>query len=1356
MPKKAGTVKDLTSKQKKIEKDALLKVKNEKTKKKMANIKKVADNYKSETRKKAITKALRDSIGITSTKHYVAWNPTTKTEISGTISQLAKKLKSAPNTIKNRLNKQTFKDVKGFQIYRFKDDVSSVEFRKELKREDIDKVVKNKTPQKKSPSYTILTDKQSTNKKSKFGVEKNHFAFKFKDGLDVSDLDMMILDIIDIVVKKEGLDENDYIRIVLLDPNLDMSKGGSVSTPLRKIKNFTPGTLYDLMENISTSDEAWEISDETDFIVETIKNFTGMGNKDGFVGHKDDYAFFKKSVLTITNDDEMCMARAIVVGISLLQDKPNIITANKSLDRPSNIHYKRWESIRKGQNLQTEEALKLHENSGVSITGGCGLTEAVVFNDYLQNYYGFQLNIFDLQGKRIIYPDVKSASYCPVDKDHNIYILFNNDKKHYDCINNNQIAGFLEKSNFCHLCKKYYRREGQHSCKFKCNVCCQQVCESIHYFQDCELKKIKPAFSYNCEECCRFFATENCYDNHLKTYYKKNGEPISPVCDRIWKCPLCKATIPDDTKDRKLTHKCGEFKCSNCKEMVMPGHQCYMMPKSIKPFSDKYIFFDFESDISGECHTVMYSVSAYFDDEPEDYVIHYDINEFCKWVFCEEHKDYTFLAHNGKGYDFQFILKWVIENIVLIDPPSLIKAGSKIMTMRIPKFNISFVDSMNFVAGPLAAFPSIFGLKELAKGYFPHWFNTEDNWKYDGCIPPYDMFRPWNMKDNKKKDFDKWWCFMKLKNYRWIQHNEMKKYCISDVNILQKGMLKFRELFIKVSQIDPLRYITIAGVCMAIYRYHYVEPSFPQRFEEFEELLSNETCPDIKTEIREKFQSDTNLIIFEDKKFGCYTHELIAKIRPAFFGGRTNATKLLYHFKEGEEGRYADITSLYPTVQFYDKYPTGHPIIYDKEYINKFYKKVMVSIKKRRYFGFIKCSLDCPTKLYHPVLPHKTEKLCFDLRSKKGTWATNELYKALDKGYEITHIKEIIHYEESSTELFKGYVSQFLKLKEEASGYPAHIENYKGKVSKEVFDEMCEKHISDYFSKMGILLDKNNIERNEGMRAIAKLCLNSLWGKFGQRTNLGTAIIINTKEQLFKIIDNPHNDNINYFQLNDDAMEISYNLKQEYVPNDFTTNIGIAAFTTSSARMRLYEGLEHLNRQVLYFDTDSIVYRYNKNDIKNNKELLLGDLLGDWTDECDGFKMCGTFASGGPKNYVYKLEGKEIKGIRWDNKKNDLVKYKENNYDEYDYHIKVKGLNLHYEAKLLVNYNTVIKSIKSKYDNFENIVIPINQNGLRRDKYCNLVNNMLVKNYQVVYTKRRILPTDEDGTIDTVPFGYEL
>ena len=45
----------------------------------------------------------------------------------------------------------------------------------------------------------------------------------------------------------------------------------------------------------------------------------------------------------------------------------------------------------------------------------------------------------------------------------------------------------------------------------------------------------------------------------------------------------------------------------------------------------------------------------------------------------------------------------------------------------------------------------------------------------------------------------------------------------------------------------------------------------------------------------------------------------------AFYGGRTNATKLLYNFKDNECGRYVDFCSLYPTVQYYQKYPTGHP-----------------------------------------------------------------------------------------------------------------------------------------------------------------------------------------------------------------------------------------------------------------------------------------------------------------------------------------------------------------------------------------------------------------------------------------------
>ena len=46
--------------------------------------------------------------------------------------------------------------------------------------------------------------------------------------------------------------------------------------------------------------------------------------------------------------------------------------------------------------------------------------------------------------------------------------------------------------------------------------------------------------------------------------------------------------------------------------------------------------------------------------------------------------------------------------------------------------------------------------------------------------------------------------------------------------------------------------------------------------------------------------------------------------------------------------------------------------------------------------------------------------------------------------------------------------------------------------------------------------------------------------------------------------------------------------------------------------------------------------------------------------------------------------------------------------------------------------------INGKYENYENTLIPIEYDMLKRDKFCNIVNQMLVKNYQVVYTKRKL------------------
>ena len=58
-----------------------------------------------------------------------------------------------------------------------------------------------------------------------------------------------------------------------------------------------------------------------------------------------------------------------------------------------------------------------------------------------------------------------------------------------------------------------------------------------------------------------------------------------------------------------------------------------------------------------------------------------------------------------------------------------------------------------------------------------------------------------------------------------------------------------------------------------------------------------------------------------------FTQEVVEPLNPrdTFYRRRTNATKILYNFKENESGRYIDICSIYLTVQHYKKYLIGHP-----------------------------------------------------------------------------------------------------------------------------------------------------------------------------------------------------------------------------------------------------------------------------------------------------------------------------------------------------------------------------------------------------------------------------------------------
>ena len=60
---------------------------------------------------------------------------------------------------------------------------------------------------------------------------------------------------------------------------------------------------------------------------------------------------------------------------------------------------------------------------------------------------------------------------------------------------------------------------------------------------------------------------------------------------------------------------------------------------------------------------------------------------------------------------------------------------------------------------------------------------------------------------------------------------------------------------------------------------------------------------------------------------------------------------------------------------------------------------------------------------------------------------------------------------------------------------------------------------------------------------------------------------------------------------NEEILEaVIVDAEEEHQKSD-KINIFIAAYTTCHARLKLYDGLDTLKERVLYYDTDSIIYR---------------------------------------------------------------------------------------------------------------------------------------------------------------------
>ena len=254
---------------------------------------------------------------------------------------------------------------------------------------------------------------------------------------------------------------------------------------------------------------------------------------------------------------------------------------------------------------------------------------------------------------------------------------------------------------------------------------------------------------------------------------------------------------------------------------------------------------------------------------------------------------------------------------------------------------------------------------------------------------------------------------------------------------------------------------------------------------------------------------------------------------------------------------------MYPDILKYRRFPVGHPeritsnfqqCLFTPCHGDCFYSSCEGKHWTLPYFGVMQVTVLPPTDLIHPVLPLKcngklkfllcykcacneNEDMCTCLDNDRmftHTYCTPELEVAINMGYTIIQIHEVLHWKESEMYhpvtkqggLFTQHINTFLKLKQESSGYPQNVKS----------EEEKQAYIDQYLDHEGILLDKECIDKNPGLRSLSQLALNSFYGKFGQATNMKKTLFVKDIKQLMQVLTDPGKLLMDFHIMNDDVI----------------------------------------------------------------------------------------------------------------------------------------------------------------------------------------------------------------------------
>lgn len=619
------------------------------------------------------------------------------------------------------------------------------------------------------------------------------------------------------------------------------------------------------------------------------------------------------------------------------------------------------------------------------------------------------------------------------------------------------------------------------------------------------------------------------------------------------------------------------------------------------------------------------------------------------------------LAHNAGAYDTRLIYEDLIKrkNKIMM---STIMTGSKFIQLQVGS-KLFLRDSRMHLNGSLAGLAKDFETPTL-KGYFPHLFNSIENYMYKGPIPAKEFFDLSHFKNDKDLEtFNKWhdeyegdWEFMV----------ELCKYCINDVKVLASVVQKYHEIYMEKFEQSPWKSITSSSY------FHMISKQMVTRDLEL---------PDKKDEmyasaIAEKYRDSWTVLKAVE----------YASCRKALRGGRTGIGRILCELDNEQIARgckikYVDVVSLYPYQQVAHQFPVGPPTInvFDKTFAPCYKHRNSLEVHcdcedSKRYHtqepfisnqvetvfhsqewdvnrilnkhGFVMATVQ-PPMILHPVLVRYDEedKKCNATCEliEKGCFTSVEFHTALKNGYSLIKLHRFDEYKMKDP-LWEDFVKEMYIFKMVNSGNAPE-----GQKRQDLIDTYESKF------EMGAMIEKtfdpNIWGKNPAKKAAAKTGLNSGWGKHAQRPILTKTRYINWQNQDSKkqgdlLFQNVQNDMFSLqagFEVGEEKFLYQYKENGEKMNHDFSNSyLPAACFVPAYGRLQLWEQLNKLGDRVLMYDTDSVVYIYDPDEYN----VAESKIWGEWEEEDISVTGITGFVGLGPKSYSLRCADESMNVVK--------------------------------------------------------------------------------------------------------------